>query len=91
VRSQQSLVGQYVEKRAEEEENYRLEEHKMRSEVSQIEKETAEIAKRNLVEKHQLEMQILSMEGERKKRLLDLEIETARYKRDLAKRQFLQN
>jgi hypothetical protein len=64
----------------------------MRSEVSQIKKETAEIAIHNLVEKHKVKMQILSLEGEKKeKRLLDFEIKTSRYKWDIVKRHCLHN
>ena len=59
----------------------------MRKDLFLLEKETAEYARKCLEEKHRMEMRIMAIEGERKRKLLDLEIETAQFKRDLAKRQ----
>ena len=44
---------------------------------------------RHLEEKHRLEMKLLNVEFEKRKRVLDVEIEMGKLKRDLAKRQLL--
>jgi hypothetical protein len=44
---------------------------------------------RNLEEKQRLEIKLLQLEFDKRKRILDVEIEIAELKRDLAKRQLL--
>ena len=101
MRSQQSLVGEYVEQRATVEENFRVEEHNSRNEIFALEKQAAQDSQRNINEQHRLNLRCIAMEAERKKRILDLDIEaaekrnklldieikTAEYKRDLALKQ----
>ena len=41
-------------------------------------------------EKHRLEMKLLNLEFDKRKRIFDLEIEVAELKRDTAKRQLLE-
>ena len=41
-------------------------------------------------EKHRLEMKLLNLELDKRKRIFDLEIEVAELKRDMAKRQLLE-
>ena len=98
VRSVPSLVGSYVEERGNVEANLRLEEHKLRKEILDLEKITAQEHRKQQLEEHNLKMEIMAMEGDSKnsifriecafkQKLCKIELETAQLKKDLAQKQ----
>ena len=66
VRSVPSLVGSYVEERGNVEANLRLEEHKLRKEILDLEKITAQDHRKQQLEEHNLKLEIMAMEGDSK-------------------------
>ena len=98
VRSVPSLVGGYVEERGNVEANLRLEEHKLRKEILDLEKITILDHRKQQLRKHNLKMEVMAMEGdakqslyriehEFKRQLYQIELETAKLKKDLAQKQ----
>ena len=65
----------------------RLNESQFRQNIMSTERHIAEATLRHQRERHQVEVKQLQMELEKRKVILELEVETAQLKRDLAKKQ----
>ena len=65
----------------------RFNESQIRQNILSTERQIAEATLRHERERHQVEMKQLQMELEKRKVIMELEVETAQLKRDLAKKQ----